>query len=417
MPGEPFAALRWRLTAQFTALMLAVLVLGALAFYGYMRHALLAAANAVNDLAALSVLETVAIDGPMPRARQPEFDEELAELRQTLGLELVQLWGDDGQVLASDRNVVQRALPRGPAHELLEVDGRRMVVSRVPVGLHGTLVVGRPETLVVEQLNVLARGLLLIVPLILLAALAAGWLMAGQSIRPLQRSFDEQRAFMADASHELRTPLAVILTQSEVALDRGDSAGSPFRAPLSVIARTAKQLGRLVDDLLFLARADAGALSPRSRVFPMRVLLEECVEAFEPLAKERGFTLHLQLPEGDSPVDADPEHVHRLIGIVLDNAIRYAIPGRVDVRVAARGERVELEISDQGPGISPELLPRVFHRFSRGDASRSARTDGAGLGLAIARAIAEANGGSLSLDSSAAGTVARVQLASAQSQP
>lgn len=411
---EPFRALRLRLTARFTGLVLLVLVVGGGAFYAYMRHALFAAARSVAELAALSVLETVDTRWPELAVRQPAFDEEAKELRLTLGVEVVELWSGEGQLLAQSNALGPPLPPVGPAQEQLELGGQPLHVHRSAVGARGVLVLARRESQLAQALSALLEGMLLVIPLTLLGALAAGWVMAGQSIRPLRKAFDEQRAFMADASHELRTPLAIILTQAEVALDAPASPDS-LRGALEVAARTARQLGRLVDDLLFLARADSAALLPRWQQFALGELLEETVEAFGPLARSSGKALSLALPQGELTIEADPDQLQRLVGVLLDNAIRYAGPGAVAVRVAREGKQVVLRVEDSGPGMPPELLASAFHRFTRGDASRSSAREGSGLGLSIALAIAQAHGGTLALESMpGAGTVATVRLPAAR---
>jgi signal transduction histidine kinase len=372
--------------------------MGAIGFYLYMRHSLFVTAGAVNDLAVLSVLETVDVGGGQIVVREREFREELNELRQTLGLELVQLWSN-GQLIARDSRIAQQVSSSGPAQEFILVNGHRMLVHRSHVGDTGMIVVGRQEELLVRELEALLRGLLLIVPLTVVLALGAGWFMAGQSIRPVRKAFDEQRTFMADASHELRTPLAIVLTQAEVALDGADDSGATerLRAALMVVARTARQMGRLVDDLLFLSRADATGLSPKVRPFPVGPFLEEVVESFFPLAKQKGMDLVVLLPSPEINIVADPDQLQRLVGVLVDNALQYGAAGKVEIKAASLGKEITIEVIDEGPGMADDFLPRAFDRFVRGDVARSRSIEGSGLGLSIARSICEAHGGTIEL--------------------
>lgn len=387
--------------------------MGATGFYLYMRHSLIVAAGAVNDLAVLSVLETVDVAGGHIAVREPEFREELNELRQTLGLELVQLWRH-GQLIARDARIAEELASTGPNQEVRLVQGQPMLVHRAPVGEGGVLVVGRREEMLVRELDALLRGLFLIVPLTVLAALGAGWFMAGHSIRPVRKAFDDQRTFMADASHELRTPLAIVLTQAEVALDGADSSLSSaerLRAALTVVARTSRQLGRLVDDLLFLSRADSIGLSPKSRPFALGALLDEVVESFLPIAQQKGLELAVSLPSAEISVVADPDQLQRLVGVLVDNALRYSTAGKVELKASAAGREIVIEVVDEGPGMAAEFLPRAFDRFVRGDRSRSRLIEGSGLGLSIARAICEGHGGTIELTSAVAqGTRASIRL-------
>ena len=393
-PRDPFRALRLRLTARFTGLVLAILLVGATAFYLYMRQSLVTAAAGVNALATLSVLETMDDSGSGLVVREREFREELDELHVTLRLELVQVWSR-GELLARDGRVATLLPVDGPEQEIREVDSHPMLVGRTRVGDKGVVVVGRREELLDDQLALLLRGLLLIVPLTLIGALGAGWVMAGQSIGPVRKAFHDQRAFMADASHELRTPLAIILTQSEVALDFGGTG----HAALTVVARIARQLGRLVDDLLFLSRADAAVLLRRHRPFPLTVLLEESVESFVPLAKQKGQRLVVSIPAEPLNVVADPDQLQRLVGILLDNAVRYSVPGDIEVRVERAGRQITLTVEDRGPGMPPAFVGRAFDRFARGESELANAAEGSGLGLAIARAIVEAHAGTIVLGS------------------
>ncbi len=413
MRREPFRALRFRLTLQFTGLVLAIVLTGASAFYFYLRHSLISAAGAVNELAVLSILETVDITQGTLIVRASEFEEELNELRQTLGLEVVQLWSE-GLLIAGDNRVHQPVPSAGPTQEMMVINGQRLLIRRAPVGDNGMLVVGRRQALLTSELEALLHGLLLIVPMMVLAALGVGWFMAGQSIVPVRKAFEDQRTFMADASHELRTPLSIVLTQAEVALDAGDDSGrvESLRAALVVIARTARQLGKLVDDLLFLSRADATGLRPRMRLFPLGVLLEEVVESFLPMAKQKGMKIAVSLPAAELSVMADPDQLQRLLGVLVDNALRYGGSGTIEVKADVLGKDVSIQVIDEGDGMAAAFVPRAFDRFVREDAARSRAIEGSGLGLSIARAICESHAGTIELKPSATpkGTLVVVRL-------
>lgn len=407
---DPFRALSTRLSIRF-ALLVLVLVLGSGGVvYAYVRHALISASSAVEDLAVLSLLESVQVQGGSLSLNAAEFEEELAEVNETLGVVHVQLWNRQGELLAKDPNS-QTHLPRsGPAQELQQVAGQWLLLRRVDVQGQGLILVGRRADDLQMELKTLRRGLLLMLPLIVAGALAAGWIMAGQSVRPVRRAFEQQRVFMADASHELRTPLAIIRTQAEVALDAG---ASPV---LSVIVKRAQQLGRLVDDLLFLSRADASVLVPRRTDFSLMELVEEVVEGMAPLAAQQGAMLELVAEGGALPVSADPDQMGRLLTIFIDNAARHGGKGTVTVTVRQEGKIVSLRVQDRGLGMPQAFLSRAWDRFVRGDAARSG--EGSGLGLPIARAITEAHEGTVTLESQVGqGTVVTVLLPIGVSSP
>ncbi len=222
-----------------------------------------------------------------------------------------------------------------------------------------------------------------------------GWVVAGQSAAPIERSVDQMRRFMADAAHELRTPLTIVRSRAEVALQRPRSPDE-YAAALRGIERESIRLGRIVEDLLTLARADAGQRPiARERVFLDDVALD-AAEAARVIAERKSVRLEV-LDFEEAPVVGDASLLRQLGLILLDNAIKFTPPGgsvRVSVRATPNGAPA-LVVSDTGVGIGADELPRIFERFYRGDPSRTRAdtsggpTEGAGLGLSIAQWIAE----------------------------
>jgi signal transduction histidine kinase len=207
----------------------------------------------------------------------------------------------------------------------------------------------------------------------------------------LQESADRQRRFVADASHELRSPLARMRAELEVDQAHPETA-DPASTADSVLTETVG-LQRLVDDLLVLARGDAGALDGARRT---TVDLDELVNRVATRARAHGADVDTRAVR-PVQVRGEPVQLERAVANLLDNAVRHA-RSRVTVALeGADGGRAELVISDDGPGIEPADRERVFERFTRLDDSRTAGSGGAGLGLAIAREIAERHGGSLTL--------------------
>src|SRR2546426_3772479 len=207
------------------------------------------------------------------------------------------------------------------------------------------------------------------------------------------------RQFMADAAHELRTPITVLRSRAEVALQQARSPAADTEA-LRGVAQEAERLGVIVGNLLTLARADAGERPiARERLY-LDDLALEAAEAARALAAQHGLTLEVGSFE-ETPITGDPLLVRQLLMIVLDNAIKFTPPGgRVRLDVSAAHGAPAVVIEDSGVGISPDQLPHVFDRFYRGDGTRG-RADGAGLGLAIARWIADAHGARIDLTSRA----------------
>jgi two-component system, OmpR family, sensor kinase len=208
----------------------------------------------------------------------------------------------------------------------------------------------------------------------------------------LDQSFETMQRFVADASHELRTPLSVIRGEADVALARDRSPGE-YRESLIIIQDEARRLSRLVDDLLNLARADAGHVNLRLEEFYLNDLLAECCRSAQTAARAKNVDLECRSPE-DVSFHGDRELLRRLVMNLLDNAIRYTPEaGKVLVILEAAGADLRLQVSDTGTGIPPEVAPHLFARFYRGDQARARQNGGFGLGLSIVKWIAESHQG------------------------
>src|SRR5215210_1037647 len=212
----------------------------------------------------------------------------------------------------------------------------------------------------------------------------------------LERAFAQQRDFVSDASHELRTPLAVLRAQVEL-LDR-ETDEHTRREATRVLLRRLDEMDRLVDDLLTLASAEAGRL-----VQPRPIELDDFFEDVRrdlPLFGERQF--HVEPVDG--VLEADPDRLTQVLRNLVRNAVAHTEPGgHVAVVAAAHQGWLQVTVGDDGRGIPPDHLERVFERFHRVDESRARDRGGTGLGLAIARAIVEAHGGRIRAESRAGG--------------
>jgi two-component system OmpR family sensor kinase len=214
----------------------------------------------------------------------------------------------------------------------------------------------------------------------------------------LRTALQTQRQFMADASHELRSPVSVIRTAADVALSREMRNEAEYREALTIAGAQSRRLGTLVEDMLVLARADAGGYPFRPVDFYLDDVIDECRRAVGALAADRRVTVHAT-GASEVPVRGDTELLRRLLVNLLRNAVEHTPPqGAVSVDVTVTGPEVGIRVHDSGRGIADEDRTRVFDRFVQLDPSR--RTEGAGLGLTIAKWIAEAHGGSLTIESS-----------------
>ena len=226
----------------------------------------------------------------------------------------------------------------------------------------------------------------------------------------LEAGFISMGRFTADASHELRAPLALMRSELEGALSRGRSKDE-YKRVLESVHGEVEHLSRLSDQLLILARADAGALLPAKEVLDVADFLHETAARWEGVADERGLRVDVSAPS-TGRMKGDPALLRRVLDNLIDNALRHAPRGTaVELRGYAADGGWNVEVADEGPGVAPVHRDRLFTRFARSDSARSPEDGGAGLGLALSAAIARAHGGTLELlDGRAPGAVFRLHI-------
>ena len=233
----------------------------------------------------------------------------------------------------------------------------------------------------------------------IVVATLGGTLLARAAIRRTERSIQRLQEFTADASHELRSPLTALSTTAAVALHEAPELNEKTRKRLSSIADTAKDMQRLVEDLLILARAGR---SMEREMFAVRVdaILQEVYERYKPAAAGKSLDFTIE-PARGTQIIGNPEQVTRIVSNLVENAIRYT-PSGGSVRVASAQDAasVHITVADTGVGIAPEHLERIFDRFWRGGNVREF-DGGSGLGLAIAKALVERHGGRITVASTA----------------
>ena len=213
----------------------------------------------------------------------------------------------------------------------------------------------------------------------------------------LARANKLRRQMTADIAHDLRTPLSIILGYTE-ALNDGKLPGTPEM--YAAMHGEAQHLQRLIDDLRTLSLADAGEL-PLTRVqIAPQTLLERIASAYRVQAEQRKIVLQVIAAPDLPPLDVDPDRMAQVFKNLIDNALRHTPPGGQITLAAEQDDRaVHLFVRDTGAGIAPEDLPYVFERFYRGDEARQQEDGASGLGLAIARSLVEAHGGSIAVES------------------
>lgn len=217
----------------------------------------------------------------------------------------------------------------------------------------------------------------------------------------LERNDNERRAFLADIAHELRTPLSVLRGRLEGIMD---GVYSPNEVNIAQALEETYLLERLVDDLRLLTLAESRQLHFELKETDLVILLDKTITIFKPQAANKSVSLTLQSKVPVVNVNVDAQRIEQVIGNLIGNSLRFVSGnGKIDVEINKKQSFVELKVIDNGPGVPEEELPFIFERFWRGEKSRARVTGGAGLGLAIAKQLVEAQGGQISAMNSTAG--------------
>ncbi len=345
------------------------------------------------------------------------------------------IWDEKGVLVDSSRPSLSVPLPESPG--VRERRNRREFVATSPDGAR--VLVGQRLSQQSEKLRELLGAVFGAGAGVLVLALAGGWFLASRALRPirkmseaaaaisatnlaqridaaqtkselgqlarllngafdrLEKAFERQTRFTADASHELRTPLSILMSQAELALRKERSAGE-YREALETSLKAAQRMKAVVEGLLTLARADAKDLDLKKGRIDLRQVVEETATMLGPLAMERKVALTVGAEAVE--VEGDRNRLREVATNLITNAIRYNREGgKVDVTLAAAGEEAVLTVADTGIGIPEKDRAHIFERFYRVDQARSREQGGSGLGLAIARWVVEAHGGHLSFTS------------------
>lgn len=252
-----------------------------------------------------------------------------------------------------------------------------------------------------DSLWPLIRSSLLVGALALGGFFVISLMLSGLALKPAEEAWEQQRRFVADASHERKTPLTVILTNTGILLAHSGDTIAQQQKWVEYIRDEAQRMRALVEDLLFLAKSDAGKeTAPVTAPVDVSELTWSALLPFEPVAFEQGVEMESEIAD-QLTVQGNADQLRRLVAILLDNAVKYAGNGGRVKLVLSRPERggVCLTVHNTGPAIPPEHLPHLFERFYRADDSRARTSGGYGLGLAIAKRIVDGHGGSITVSS------------------
>jgi hypothetical protein len=401
-----------------------------MAFLGQLRGDLYDTLDTGLKAQMAATAQELASDGRLP---PPRPDDDPILVQRLDGTTLEASPSAAGLALTPDQ---RNAALKGEVFLTTESTGQRarVLASTAPLGREKVLVqVGTDTDISDDAIERVQTALLVGGPFAVVLVAVGAWLLANAALRPVERmrreasaigehdpdrrlavpatrdevaalgatmnellgrlhsALERERRFVGDASHELRTPLAILRTELELAGRPGRSA-SALRSAIAEATEETDRLIRLTEDLLLLARADNRQSILHAVPVDLRDLLENAVRRGR--GRDRQPPVQLDCP-ADLQVVADPDRLLQIVDNLVNNAIMHTPPGTPVRVVAAEVEagHVAIEVIDDGPGLSPEFQPRAFDRFHRAEQARSRETGGAGLGLSIVRAIAEAHGG------------------------
>ncbi len=435
--------IRVRLTLWYVALLAVILVTFSTFLYSNLSHTLHQGIDDALATQAQQVLRTLDDNQPtLAEAADQIAPDMLITLYDRTGRKL--LSGAEYQMVPDSTAArVAGAQGQKTLQTIILAGGPEARVLTVPLMTNGrasaVLQVVRPERDVAAALQKLLLLMAGAIPLTLLCAVAGGLFLAGRALNPIDRirdtaarieaddlsqrinfqgspdevgrlaatfdhmlarlegAFQRQRQFTADASHELRTPLAILTSQVDIALERPRSADQ-YRDLLISVRGDVTRMDELLSQMLMLARADAGQSSLICERLSLTDLTADTVRAMEPLAEGRGVYLVHARPVDEMTIDGDQTRLTQLLLNLIDNGLKYTLPGgKVQVVARREGKLAVIKVVDSGVGIAPEHLPHVFERFYRIGPARARGEGGTGLGLPISQWIVQAHGGEIAV--------------------
>jgi heavy metal sensor kinase len=442
-------SIKFRFTIWYLLVLIVLLSALGAGVYLYLSRSLY---RNLDDSLELRSTQLRSIPAILESIRQGEFEEELGEiviLYFYSGGQLAEV-SPRGISIPLSQEFVSQAIAGTSLFATIQTEeGERLRLLAVPINLSilgpppgiqpAALVIARSTKQIDQALAGLVRTLIIAVPLALALAAGGGIFLARRALKPvdkiartareigegdlsqrinvntkdelgrlaatlnemigrLEKAFQRQKQFTSDASHELRTPLAVIEAESTLALQKERPPGD-YQQSLETISQESRQMSSLIDQLLTLARADAGKEQWNFTEVNLGKLISNLTTDVEVLCQEKGLSFQLGQPH-DLVVKGDEARLRELFMNLLDNAIRYTPAlGTVSISLRREEQMAVIAITDTGIGIPAEDIPFIFERFYRVDKSRSRAEGGSGLGLAICQHIAEVHGGKIEVES------------------
>jgi len=397
--AEVVRRVRWRLAAWSGGATFIVIVALGVAIYAAVAGSLASSGRQQLDVRAAAIQEFLTSARRGPGERPPIEFAFGGATSGTFGYVVT-----PADLVYGPRDFDNESLPVTAGIEVARAgrtDVREVEASEVPLHVLSRPVTGGDGVYVVQvaqdttdehrTLGVLTGVLLVGGVLAVLGAIAVGAFYADRALVPIRESLRRQREFAADASHELRTPLTVLRSAVEYVERHPEQRVGEMGEVVADMHGEVDQMTALVGDLLLLARTDSGAVDVEREPLDLADVATDALSTVSTLAGAR--EVRLTLDPSPAPVLGDPQRLRQLVTILADNAIAHSPPGgAVTVRIAPSGRLATLVVEDEGPGIRPDDLPRVFDRFWR---APDAPADGTGLGLAIAAWIVERHDGTI----------------------
>ncbi|MBD2187585.1 sensor histidine kinase [Pseudanabaena mucicola] len=419
-PDNPvFQSMRRRLALWYATVTAILLIVFATGFYLYVQTTLIDRIDDTIDHVA-EVIERSLIRSNLIDL-ESDFSDNFSVNAQSIDADHIDIdwFSPDGDILWTTNQTVESLQSREkgilqPVYRtvhLSEAEPLRQMTEPIVIGgkLLGYLRISHPWFEVTKPVKQLFLDLAIGTTLMVFVVLLCGWWLAGIAMEPVRESYQRLKQFTADASHELRNPIAVIQTNVQVAL--ADPEPEFQRSQLETIERITRRLGRLIEDLLFLARHDGGITNQVRENCNLSQILQEVAEEQQTIAQQKQITLELTISEPKLILSGDRDRLGRLFTNLVTNAIAYTPTGG-KVQIIAQSmptqNQMQVQVKDTGMGIPENELSQIFERFYRYQPQKSNKsspkstasaTSGSGLGLAIAKAIAESHQGQIKVES------------------
>ena len=419
-PNPVFQSMRRRLALWYAIVTAILLIVFATGFYLYVQSTLIDRIDDTIDHVA-EVIERSLIRSNLIDL-ESDFSRNFSANAKAIDADHIDIdwFSPNGEVLWTTNQTTESLQQREkgvlqPIYRtvhLSEAEPLRQMTEPIVINgkLLGYLRISHPWFEVTKPVKQLFLDLAIGTTLMVFVVLLCGWWLAGIAMEPVRESYQRLKQFTADASHELRNPIAVIQTNVQVALADPNPEPNLQRSQLESIERITRRLGRLIEDLLFLARHDGGLTYQRREACNLLQILIEVAEEQQAIADQKQITLELPSQESKLIISGDRDHLGRLFTNLVSNAIAYTpIGGQVKITAQpiTSQNQVQVQVQDSGIGIPQGELSQIFERFYRYQPQKSSKsisksslyTSGSGLGLAIALAIAESHQGQINVES------------------